>query len=795
MQLLKSAGHETTSGLLSFTSYYLLKNPEAMRKAQDEVDRVIGTGPVQFQHMSKLPYIEAVLRESLRLSPTAPAFSVTPLGKEPEVIGGGKYLIPAGQSIACFLPAAGRDTSVFGADADEFRPERMLGDNFTKLPRNAWKPFGNGARGCIGRPFAWQEAILALSLILQNFNLRMDDSTYHLKIKQTLTIKPDGFQMRATLRDGIDPIGLEKKMFSGVLASEKSDRLRPTTTVAPSSGEPMTILYGSNSGTCEGLAQTLAGAAGAHGYRAIVKSLDAAVDQLPTGQHIIIITASYEGNPPDNAGQFVEWLKTVDDSKIKGSNFAVFGCGHRDWVSTFHKIPKLIDQKLGDKGGNRITGMGASDVAQGTVFDDFDTWLDEGLWPAISQKSSSSADVDAGLDMELRTSTRASHLHHGVQDAQVLENHLLRKPGQPDARHMTFKLPTNTAYEAGDYLAVLPINPIATISRVLRRFGLPFDATMTLKKGANTTIPTEQELGVTAVLGAYVELSNTATKKNITTIAKYAEAEKIDFVPESPSPNAPMSVLDILERHPKINIPFAVFMSMLTPMRIRQYSISSSPLADPTVASVSFAVVENPNADETGTPHLGVATNYLKSLQPGSIVQLSVKKSHKSFKLPLDDEDTPIIMVAAGTGIAPFRGFVQERVEKVRAGKKLAEAVLFFGCRNDGDILYKDLFAEWENRGAVKVYYAFSRDSDRTEGCRYAQDRVWKEKEEVVRLFSQGARAYICGNSRLGKGVAEVAVKIAMEGQRKKGEEMTLEEGLGWWERLRGERFAVDVFD
>jgi cytochrome P450/NADPH-cytochrome P450 reductase len=242
-----------------------------MRKAQDEVDRVIGTGPVQFQHMSKLPYIEAVLRESLRLSPTAPAFSVTPLGKEPEIIGGGKYLIPAGQSIACFLPAAGRDTSVFGADADEFRPERMLGDYFTKLPRNAWKPFGNGARGCIGRPFAWQEAILALSLILQNFNLRMDDSTYQLKIKQTLTIKPDGFQMRATLRDGIDPIGLEKKMFSGVLASEKSDRLRPTATVAPSSGKPMTILYGSNSGTCEGLAQTLAGAAGAHGYKAVVK--------------------------------------------------------------------------------------------------------------------------------------------------------------------------------------------------------------------------------------------------------------------------------------------------------------------------------------------------------------------------------------------------------------------------------------------------------------------------------------------------------------------------------------------
>lgn len=653
-----------------------------MRKAQAEVDRVVDTGPVTFQHMSKLPYIEACLRESLRLSPTAPAFSVKPLGKEPEVIGGGKYLIPAGQPISVLLPVAGRDTSVFGADADEFRPDRMYGENFTKLPANAWKPFGNGARGCIGRPFAWQEAIMALALILQNFNLRMDDSSYQLKIKQTLTIKPDGFHMRAALRDGIDPVSLEKKMFAGVSAPEKAKRAAPHAQGAAFDGTPLTVLYGSNSGTCEGLAQTLAGAAGGHGYKATVKPLDAAVDQLPADHPVVVITASYEGQPPDNAGQFVAWLKTVEESKVKGSKFAVFGCGHHDWVATFHKIPKLIDATLAEKGGDRITALGGSDVALGTVFDDFDSWLDESLWPAISHKPSDQADVEEGLDMEISTSTRAGHLHHGVQDAQVLENYPLRKPGQADARHMSFKLPTNMIYEAGDYLAVLPVNPISTVARILRRFSLPFDTTIILKKGAHTTIPTERELNVTAILGAYVELSNPATKKNIATLAKYADAEKIDFAPESAS-NTSMSVLDILEGHPEIQLPFAVFMGMLTPMRIRQYSISSSPLSDPTVASISFSVVENQNAGETDNPHLGVATNYLKNLKPGSIAQLSVKKSHKSFKLPLDD-DTPVIMVAAGTGIAPFRGFVMERAEKIKAGRKLGEAVLFVGCRGRG---------------------------------------------------------------------------------------------------------------
>ena len=728
-----------------------------MRKAQAEVDQVIGTGPVKFQHMSKLPYIEACLRESLRLSPTAPAFTVKPLGKDPEVIGGGKYLIPAGQPIACLLPVVGRDTSVFGADADEYRPERMYGENFTKLPANAWKPFGNGARGCIGRPFAWQEAIMALALILQNFNLRMDDPSYQLKIKQTLTIKPDGFHMRATLRDGIDAVNLEKKMFAGLSAPEKAKRAEPHEHPAGVDGKPMTVLYGSNSGTCEGLAQTLAGAAGGHGYKASVKPLDAAVDKLPTDHPVIVITASYEGQPPDNAGQFVAWLKVVEDSKVKGSKFAVFGCGHHDWVSTFHRIPKLIDTTLAAKGGDRITAMGGSDVALGTVFDDFDSWLDGSLWPAISHDLSDQADVKEGLEMEISTSTRAGHLHHGVQDAQVLENYSLRQPNQPDARHMSFKLPTNMTYEAGDYLAILPVNPIPTISRVLRRFSLPFDATITLKKGAHTTIPTERELNVTAILGAYVELSNPATKKNIATIAKYAEAEKIEFVPESAS-NTAMSVLDILEQHPKIQLPFGVFMSMLTPMRIRQYSISSSPLSDPTIASISFAVVgENQDTSgETGNgnPRLGVATNYLKHLKPGSIAQLSVKKSHKSFKLPLDDE-TPVIMVAAGTGVAPFRGFVMERVEKIKAGKKLAEAVLFVGCRGEGDKLYGELLKEWEGVGAVRVYYAFSREegsNGKSGGCRYAQDRVWEEREEVRRLFKRGRGRIFVGVRGWGRG-------------------------------------------
>ena len=134
------AGHETTSGLLAFTTYFLLKNRSALKLAQKEVDAVVGQGPVTADHVTKLPYLEAIFRESLRICPTAPGFSLTPIpGQGPQVIGGGQYLIPEGTAVLVSLPNVGKDKAVFGEDAHEFKPERMYGDNFTKIRPNAWK--------------------------------------------------------------------------------------------------------------------------------------------------------------------------------------------------------------------------------------------------------------------------------------------------------------------------------------------------------------------------------------------------------------------------------------------------------------------------------------------------------------------------------------------------------------------------------------------------------------------------------------------------------------------------------
>lgn len=782
------AGHETTSGMLSFATYHLLKNPEMLRKAQAEVDTVVGTGPVRLDHMSKLPYIEAILRETLRLSPTAPAFGLEVKGSEPQILGG-KYLIPTGSPVYALLTVAHRDPEVYGPDANEFRPERMYGEAFNKLPSNAWKPFGNGARGCIGRGFAWQEAILAFALILQNFDLRLDDPSYQLRIKETLTIKPDGLFLRASLRKGIDPIKLEKKMFAGLESEEKSKPSKHARVDSLSGPKkPINVLYGSNSGTCEGLAHSFASNAVNYGYEATIKAMDTMVNHLPQEQPVVMITSSYEGQPPDNAVSFVEWIQTKS-TDLRNVKYAVFGCGHHDWVSTYQKIPQVIDMELETRGATRIGPRGETDVALGKVFNDFDYWQDEVFWPHLG--SGKKTNLQEALDIRISTTARASHLNYSVQEALVLSNKALTATDSKEKRHIELRLPTSLTYQAGDYLAVLPMNDKKLASRVMRHFGLPWDAVMTLESGSHSFIPTGTEIAVSSVLESYVELGTPATRKNLATITAFVsntdtndQISADNFVKGCATP----SVLDILEAHPEVELPFSVFLSMLPPMRIRQYSISSSPLIDPNIATITFSLA---NSDSL---HPGVATNYLKTLEPGSKIHVIVKTSHAAFHPPLDDK-TPVIMACAGSGLAPFRGFVQERVAKIESGKtNLGPALLFIGCRSPTtDKLFAEELQRAENIGAVKLYYAYSRASDQSEGCKYVQDRIWRERAEVSELFdNNNARAYLCGSSAVGKGVTDVVLKMVEEedGGRKSREEI-----LGWWEGMRNERYAVDVFD
>jgi cytochrome P450/NADPH-cytochrome P450 reductase len=174
-----------------------MKHPAALNKAREEVLSVLGDGPMTQNMLPKLPYLTAVIRETLRLYPTAPAFSVYPNSSNPEdypiLIGKNQYMVNRDETLVAQLHYIHRDRAVYGDDAEDFRPERMLDAEFNKLPKNSWKSFGNGARGCIGRAFAIQETTLVIALLLQNFDFEFADPGYQLAIQRTLTIKPKDF--------------------------------------------------------------------------------------------------------------------------------------------------------------------------------------------------------------------------------------------------------------------------------------------------------------------------------------------------------------------------------------------------------------------------------------------------------------------------------------------------------------------------------------------------------------------------------------------------------------------------
>lgn len=206
-------------------------------------------------------------------------------------------------------------------------------------------------------------------------------------------------------------------------------------------------------------------------------------------------------------------------------------------------------------------------------------------------------------------------------------------------------------------------------------------------------------------------------------------------------------------------------------------------------------MLEAPSKSGQGV-HVGVASSYLASLAAGDKLHIAVRPSHAAFHLPQDVENTPVVCIAAGTGLAPFRGFIQERAAMVAAGRQLAPALLFIGCREPGrDDLYADELAQWEKDGAVKVRRAYSRKPEAAGGCKYVQDALLAAEEEVMQLWRDGAKLYICGSRAVGEGVKNAIVELAKKEAKKEGREVTEDQAEKWWEGLRNTRYATDVFD
>jgi cytochrome P450 len=190
-------GTSTVGNFVSFATYYLLENPQHIAKAREEIDSVLPNDTqIDHHHLSKLPYCEAILRETLRLATPAPGFNIEPLptttNTGPVFLSGGKYQIPNNQMMIIILPAVNRDPEVFD-EPDVFQPERMLGEAYEKLPSGVKKGFGNGKRECIGKLYAFQSAMVTLVSILREIELEKADPDYKLVSNGALNVMPHGF--------------------------------------------------------------------------------------------------------------------------------------------------------------------------------------------------------------------------------------------------------------------------------------------------------------------------------------------------------------------------------------------------------------------------------------------------------------------------------------------------------------------------------------------------------------------------------------------------------------------------
>lgn len=193
------AGHETTSGALSFAMYYLARHPEVLAQARAEADAVLGgmpDGRPTFEQVPKFRYIRRVIDESLRLWPTAPGYARAP--QETTTIGGRWRMAPEDWALV-HLPLLHRDPSVWGPDPERFDPDNFLPERIRARPAHAYKPFGTGERACIGRQFALHEAVLVLARLLHTFDITPDPG-YTLTVTERLTLMPKGFRLTATRR-------------------------------------------------------------------------------------------------------------------------------------------------------------------------------------------------------------------------------------------------------------------------------------------------------------------------------------------------------------------------------------------------------------------------------------------------------------------------------------------------------------------------------------------------------------------------------------------------------------------
>jgi cytochrome P450/NADPH-cytochrome P450 reductase len=633
-----------------------------------------------------------------------------------------------------------------------------------------------------------------------------------MHLKETLTIKPEGFRIKVRPRED-----KERGAYAGpsATAAVSGAATAPRGRTRPGHNTPLLVLYGSNLGTAEELATRVADLAEVNGFATRLAPLDDFVGKLPEEGGALIFCASYNGAPPDNATQFVKWLGgDLRKDAFARLRYAVFGCGNSDWAATYQAVPRFIDEKLAAHGGRGVFTRGEGD-ARGDLDSDFESWFTR-LAPlatrefGIESSFARSAEDEPLYSVEpvAPSVVNAVVALGGASPMKLLTNNELQNKAGANAserstRHIEVQLPAGLSYRVGDHLSVVPRNDPALVDAVARRFGfLPSDQIrLQVAEGRRAQLPVGEAVSVGRLLADFVELQQVATRKQIQIMSEHTNCpvtkpKLLAFVGDDAASAERYraeiharrkSVFDLLEEYPACELPLHAYLEMLSLLAPRYYSISSSPSVDPSRCSVTVAVVEGPAASGRGI-YKGICSNYLAGRRVGETIQATVRETKAGFRLP-DDPAVPIIMIGPGTGLAPFRGFLQQRAASKAGGATLGPAMLFFGCRHpEQDYLYADELKAHAAGGITELYTAFSRG----EGPKtYVQDLVAAEQDRVWKLIEDGAIIYVCGDG----GKMEPDVKAALVAIYRERTGADRDAAQRWIDDLgAGNRYVLDVW-
>ena len=500
--------------------------------------------------------------------------------------------------------------------------------------------------------------------------------------------------------------------------------------VAPASSpaEALTILYGSQTGNGEGVAKRLKAAAEDQGFAVRLSSL---ADYKPSSLKretlvTFVISTHGEGDPPDDAELFHEFLLSEKAPKLAGVKYAVFALGDSSYVN-FCQTGREFDERLAALGAERLLPIVECDVEFET---EAATWTDA----VVAELSDILTAANTGPVLR---AVEAPALYDRSRPfaAEVLVNQKITGGGSgKDVRHIELSLEdSGLVYEPGDSLAVIAENPPRLVDEILEHFELDggeivsvddedVDLRSALLRDVEITAPTMSFLKAWAAVAADDELSALLEPAN--------QADLVEFFDSH-------QVIDIVRRYPA-DVTAAEFTGMLRRMAPRSYSIASSLAANPDEVHLTVAAVRY---DAFGTAHEGAASTYLADrIAEGETVPVFVEKNPR-FRLPADD--VPIIMVGPGTGVAPFRAFVEERHERGASGSNW----LFFGDRTfSDDFLYQLEWQRYLKQGALsRLDVAFSRDQAEKI---YVQDRIREQAADVYAWLERGAVVYVCGDAK-----------------------------------------------